>query len=127
MLLLRALNTIPLWILIVGLLAVFELYSVGLMLLARRKWGIDRLKLNNEVAGFKFSVIGVLYAVLLAFVVIAVWVAAAPPIAALWIALTNATVAMPIHVVTIFAWHTPSLFEAAISNPFLHKLQHATF
>jgi cytochrome c oxidase assembly factor CtaG len=34
---------------------------------------------------------------------------------------------MPIHVVTIFAWHTPSLFEAAISNPFLHKLQHATF
>jgi hypothetical protein len=52
---------------------VFELYSVGLMLLARRKWGIDRLKLNNEVAGFKFSVIGVLYAVLLAFVVIAVW------------------------------------------------------
>jgi hypothetical protein len=73
MLLLRALNTIPLWTLIVGLLAVFELYSVGLMLLARRKWGIDRLKLNNEVAGFKFSVIGVLYAVLLAFVVIAVW------------------------------------------------------
>jgi hypothetical protein len=71
--LLRALNTIPLWTLIVGLLAVFELYSVGLMLLARRKWGIDRLKLNNEVAGFKFSVIGVLYAVLLAFVVIAVW------------------------------------------------------
>ena len=71
--LLRALNTIPLWILIVGLLAVFELYSVGLMLLARRKWGIDRLKLNNEVAGFKFSVIGVLYAVVLAFVVIAVW------------------------------------------------------
>jgi hypothetical protein len=71
--LLRALNTIPLWTLIVGLLAVFELYSVGLMLLARRKWGIDRLKLNNEVAGFKFSVIGVLYAVLLAFVVVAVW------------------------------------------------------
>ena len=64
--LLRALNTIPLWTLIVGLLAVFELYSVGLMLLARRKWGIDRLKLKNEVAGFKFSIIGVLYAVLLA-------------------------------------------------------------
>jgi hypothetical protein len=71
--LLRALNTIPLWTLILGLLAVFELYSVGLMLLARWKWGIDRLKLNNEVAGFKFSVIGVLYAVLLAFVVVAVW------------------------------------------------------
>ena len=73
MVLLRALNTIPLWAVILGLLAVFELYSVGLVLLARWKWGIDRLKLNNEVAGFKFSVIGVLYAVLLAFVVIAVW------------------------------------------------------
>jgi cytochrome c oxidase assembly factor CtaG len=53
--------------------------------------------------------------------------AAAPPIAALWIALTNASVATLIHVATIFAWHTPSQFEAAISNPFLHKLQHATF
>jgi hypothetical protein len=52
--LLRALNTIPLWSLIGVLLALFEPYSVGLMLLARRKWGIDRLKLNNEVAGFKF-------------------------------------------------------------------------
>ena len=71
--LLRALNTIPLWTLVVGLVAVSELYSVGLMLLARRRWGIDRLKLNNEVAGFKFSVIGVLYAVLLAFAVIVVW------------------------------------------------------
>jgi hypothetical protein len=29
--------------------------------------------IDNEVAGFKFSVIGVLYAVLLAFLVIAVW------------------------------------------------------
>jgi hypothetical protein len=59
--------------LILSSLAVFELYSLGLMFLSRRKWGVDRLKLNNEVAGFKFSVIGVLYAVLLAFVVIAVW------------------------------------------------------
>src|ERR1051325_8683967 len=73
MVLLRALNAIPLWAVILGLLAVFELYSVGLMLLTRWEWGIDRLKLNNEVAGFKFSVLGVLYAVLLAFVVIAVW------------------------------------------------------
>ena len=29
--------------------------------------------LNNEVAGFKFAVVGVFYAVLLAFVVVAVW------------------------------------------------------
>jgi hypothetical protein len=38
MVLLRALNAIPLWTLILGLLAIFEFYSVGLMLLSRRKW-----------------------------------------------------------------------------------------
>jgi hypothetical protein len=43
------------------------------MLLTRLFYGVDRLSLNNEVAGFKFAVIGVFYAVLLAFVVVAVW------------------------------------------------------
>jgi len=66
-------NSAPIGLVILGVVAALELYSVGLMLLCRKKWGPDRLKLNNEVAGFKFSVIGVLYAVLLAFVVIAVW------------------------------------------------------
>ena len=69
----RIVNVVPLWLLVLGVVAVLEIFSVGLMLVCRRKWGPDRLKLNNEVAGFKFSVIGVLYAVLLAFVVIAVW------------------------------------------------------
>jgi hypothetical protein len=73
MFLLRIINYVPLWLLIFTVVGALEVYSVGLMLACRRKWGPDRLKLNNEVAGFKFSVIGVLYAVLLAFVVIAVW------------------------------------------------------
>src|SRR6187551_145918 len=34
---------------------------------------IERLRINNEVAGFKFATVGVLYAVLLAFVVVVVW------------------------------------------------------
>jgi hypothetical protein len=34
---------------------------------------LERLQTNNEVAGFKFATVGVLYAVLLAFVVIVVW------------------------------------------------------
>lgn len=34
---------------------------------------LDRLRVNNEVAGFKFATVGVLYAVLLAFVVVVVW------------------------------------------------------
>lgn len=39
-----------------------------------RKWvGVDRLTKNNEIAGFKFATVGVIYAVLLAFTVIVVW------------------------------------------------------
>src|SRR5712691_1396675 len=71
--LVRLLNELPLWLVTICVVAAFELYCVGLMLLCRYALGTDRLRLNNEVAGFKFSVIGVLYAVLLGFVVIAVW------------------------------------------------------
>ena len=41
--------------------------------LVRRRLNLDQLRLNNEVAGFKFATVGVLYAVLLAFAVIVVW------------------------------------------------------
>jgi hypothetical protein len=70
---LRQLNEINPWLLAVLVVGFAEVYSTGLMLLCRKLWGTDRLSLNNEVAGFKFAVIGVFYAVLLAFVVIAVW------------------------------------------------------
>ena len=62
-----------LWVVALIMLVVAEIYAVGLMLMARYRYGGSRLKLNNEVAGFKFAVVGVFYAVLLAFVVIAVW------------------------------------------------------
>ena len=42
-------------------------------ILVRRYVTLERLTANNEVAGFKFAVIGVLYAVLLAFAIIVVW------------------------------------------------------
>jgi Protein of unknown function (DUF4239) len=35
--------------------------------------GLKRLTTNNEIAGFKFATVGVLYAVLLAFAIIVVW------------------------------------------------------
>ena len=50
-----------------------EIFAVGLMLFSRFTYGVSRLSLNNEVAGFKFAVVGVFYAVLLAIVVVAVW------------------------------------------------------
>ncbi len=39
----------------------------------RRRIELERLSANNEVAGFKFATVGVLYAVLLAFAVVVVW------------------------------------------------------
>ena len=42
-------------------------------LLTRRWVSVEILKLNNEVAGFIYAVIGVLYAVLLGFTAIIVW------------------------------------------------------
>src|SRR5690348_2537868 len=41
--------------------------------IVRRFVKVQQLKINNEVAGFKFATVGVLYAVLLAFVVVVVW------------------------------------------------------
>jgi hypothetical protein len=39
----------------------------------RRFVALERLTTNNEIAGFKFATVGVLYAVLLAFTIIVVW------------------------------------------------------
>src|SRR5262245_17629533 len=71
--LLHLTHDVPLWKPALILTLGAAVYSIGLTLLARWLYGIERLKLNNEVAGFKFAVVGVFYAVMLAFVVIAVW------------------------------------------------------
>jgi hypothetical protein len=42
-------------------------------LVIRRRMSLEEIAINNEVAGFKFAVVGVVYAVLLAFAVIVVW------------------------------------------------------
>jgi len=46
---------------------------MGAPILIRRRVELARLRTKNEVAGFKFATVGVLYAVLLAFAVIVVW------------------------------------------------------
>jgi hypothetical protein len=71
--LLHLMHDTPLWVIAVLLTVAALVYSVGLMLVARIIYGVDRLSRNNEVAGFKFAVVGVFYAVMLAFIVIAVW------------------------------------------------------
>jgi hypothetical protein len=67
------LSTQPLWIsgpIIVGLGTVLSMLGP---VLVRRYVNLQRLTANNEIAGFKYATIGVLYAVLLAFAVIVVW------------------------------------------------------
>ena len=62
----------PVWVLIL-LLFLFTALAMAGPVLVRRRIPLERLRGNNEVAGFKFAVIGVLYAVLLGFVVIITW------------------------------------------------------
>jgi hypothetical protein len=67
------LTMLPIWqaaILIVGLPT---LLAVMGPFIVRCYVDFESLKVNNEVAGFKFATVSVLYAVLLAFVVIVVW------------------------------------------------------
>jgi hypothetical protein len=69
----KHLTTLPLWlsgILVIGVPALLAMFGP---ILLRRRIGLERLSRNNEVAGFKFATVGVLYAVLLAFAVIVVW------------------------------------------------------
>ena len=63
----------PIWL--SGLLLVGLTTGLAMLgpILIRRYVTLERLSANNEVAGFKFAVVGVLYAVLLAFAIIVVW------------------------------------------------------
>ena len=63
----------PLWfsgLLLVGLTSILACLGP---LLVRRFVALEKLTTNNEVAGFKFATIGVLYAVLLGFAIFLVW------------------------------------------------------
>jgi hypothetical protein len=62
-----------LWLSGILLLGATTLIAMAGPVVVRRQVTLDRLNDNNEVAGFKFAVIGVLYAVQLAFAVIVVW------------------------------------------------------
>ncbi len=66
------LTTRPIWLLCLLALLLTALSMAG-PFVVRRYVTLERLTTNNEVAGFKFATLGVLYAVLLAFAVIVVW------------------------------------------------------
>jgi hypothetical protein len=63
----------PLWMTGILLVVLPTLLAATGLVLVRGRVGLARLVTNNEVAGFKFAVVGVIYAVMLAFAVIVVW------------------------------------------------------
>jgi hypothetical protein len=67
------LSNLPLWTLLALIVVFPTLLAMSAQLLIRRRFGLDKLAKNNEIAGFKFATVGVIYAVLLAFAVIVVW------------------------------------------------------
>jgi len=67
------LTTTPLWVAAVVLLVPTTIFAMCGPVIVRRYVPLDRLKSNNEVAGFKFAAVGVIYAVLLAFAIVVVW------------------------------------------------------
>lgn len=67
------LNVLPIWALALVVIGVSVSFSIGLQLFTRWRFGLDLLSGNHEVAGFKYAVVGVAYAVLIAFVVVSVW------------------------------------------------------
>ncbi len=63
----------PLWISVFVVASASVSVSVFFVVLLRRIFGHERMDLNNEVAGFKYAVIGAIYGVLLAFITMIVY------------------------------------------------------
>jgi len=62
-----------LWIAAFVLLVPTTIFAILGPAIVRRYVPLERLRSNNEVAGFKFATVGVIFAVLLAFAILVVW------------------------------------------------------
>lgn len=63
----------PIWLVGLLLIVAVPAVAVGLQVLVRRRWPRLAEGDHNDVAGFIIAIVGVIYAVLLAFVVIVSW------------------------------------------------------
>jgi hypothetical protein len=63
----------PLWLIALALVGLTTLIAMVGPVIIRKRVSLEQLRTNNEVAGFKFATVGVIYAVLLGFAVIVVW------------------------------------------------------
>lgn len=66
-------STMPLWLAAVVIVVLPTSIAMAGPVFIRRRITLERLTTNNEIAGFKFATVGVIYAVLIAFAVIVVW------------------------------------------------------
>jgi Protein of unknown function (DUF4239) len=64
---------VPVWLGAFLVVVLPTLLAMGGPVLVRRRFSLERLTTNNEIAGFKFATVGVIYAVLMAFAIIIVW------------------------------------------------------
>jgi len=64
---------IPAWLLCFIMVVLYVGISVISLLIIRKIYPHYKCKLHNDIAGFIFATLGVIYAVLLAFTVIIVW------------------------------------------------------
>src|SRR5262245_720078 len=64
---------IPLGVALVLVVVLPNVLLAGLVVLVRRVISQETLKTNNEIAGYVYAAIGVIYAVVLAFVFVVIW------------------------------------------------------
>ncbi len=69
----QQLAALPLWLSSLLVIGITTAAAMACSFWLRRVVPADRLMSNNEVAGFKFATVGVIYAVMLGFAVIVVW------------------------------------------------------
>lgn len=67
------LSELPLWLLALIVVIIPSLIAMFGPLVVRRLADVESIAANNEVAGFKFATLGVVYAVMLGLAVISVW------------------------------------------------------
>jgi hypothetical protein len=67
------LTALPLWLSFLLVVVIPTAAAMSGPVIVRRLVRLERLRTNNEVAGFKFATVGVIYAVLLAFAIVVVW------------------------------------------------------
>lgn len=50
-----------------------------------------------------------------------------PAASAAWHTLTQPLVALSLHILVLWGWHLPAVYQAALGSPLLHALEHASF